>query len=125
MAEERAQVGRQPVGVAGGGRGHHDRAAGAERGQPGHHQGARGVGHGEDRGGSAEHGREAGLLAQQRGEVCQHHGSLPRYRRPVTPARDRAQAGSGRVLKRFMATSTPSVRISSTASAASTTHSRA
>ena len=72
-AEEGPEVVGQPVGVAGGGHRHHDRAAAAQRAEPGHHQGARGLGHGEDRGGTAEHGREAGLLAQQRGEVAEHH----------------------------------------------------
>jgi len=86
LAEVGPEVVGEAVGVAGGGHRHHDRTPGRERGQPSDGQGARRLRDGKDRRGPAEHGREAGLLAQQRGEVAeQHEGSAQGTGAPLSP----------------------------------------
>ena len=80
-SEEEAEVVGHPLGVAGGGGGDHDGPPAAQGGQTRDRQGACRFGHGQDRARTPEHGREAGLLSEQGGEVTQHHGRWTRYRR--------------------------------------------
>ena len=90
-----AQVVGHPVGVAGGGRRHHDRPPRAQVGEPGDGEGARGLRDGQDRMRPAEHGREARLLTQQRGEVTEHHRlraqATERVRRSAEQLADRGE----------------------------------
>ena len=118
LAAEDPQVVGQAFGFGAGRCGHHDRVAAGDLGQAGDEDGPGRLRDGQGRRGRAEDVGQDGLVPQQRGERAEGH--RPNLGPPRRRAAGRASRHS-RALTRSIARSTPSAKITSTASAASCT----